>query len=148
MRSLMYRNRSSKKTKVVKADPGIVKKTGNYQREQRHPSGPAWERKKANVIAHHRGICGLCDHPGVLPKGQVDHKIVDYPLDNSLSNLLPVHGSSNTQKNPCPVCELNCNQVRAGLSFEAGRAKIARRLAAKGITPQVKGIAPDDGREW
>lgn len=59
---------------------------------------------------------------------QADH-VVQYAegRDDSIANLRPAHGTANTQKNPCPVCGLNCNNIRGALSVEAGRAKIARR---------------------
>ena len=43
-----------------------------YQNENRHPSGAAWNRIKANVISYYGGICHLCDHP--LAE-QVDHLV-------------------------------------------------------------------------
>lgn len=151
-----YRNKSSKKPPAKKprassapvpSEKTLNDKTEGYDREFRHPSGAAWNRKKANVISHYNGICGLCDHPGAL---QIDH-VIAYAegQDDSIGNLRPVHGSSGKQKNPCPVCGLNCNQVRAGLSFEAGRAKIARRMKTQGrVTPAVKKPVKDIGREW
>lgn len=142
-----YRSRSSKQPKPRFKGP-VKPVAVSTEEDRRHPTGREWDRKKANVISFYKGICGLCDHPGVAPNGQVDHKVVDYPLDNSLPNLRPAHGSSGRQKNPCPVCRLNCNQVRGGLSFEAGRAKIARRIEAQGITPPVNNVEQDTGREW
>jgi len=109
-----------------------------YQNENRHPSGAAWNRIKANVISYYGGICHLCDHP--LAE-QVDH-LVQYAEGggDSIENLRPAHGSANTQKNPCPVCGLNCNNIRGGLSVEAGRAKIQRRIG--------NSDEPMDEREW
>jgi len=145
-----YRNRSSKKPqpkkpssepKPVPAQKSPSEKMKGYEREQRHPSGREWNRKKANVISYYGGICGQCDHPGAT---QVDHvKAYAEGGDDSVGNLRPVHGSSGSQKNPCPVCKLNCNQIRGSLSFEGGRAKIARRQS---ITPVVKD--KDAAREW
>lgn len=116
-----------------------------YEREQRHPSGREWNRKKAVVIDHHKGICWLCEHPGAT---QVDH-VLAYAEGGTddISNLKPAHGSSGSQKNPCPVCKLNCNQIRAGLSAEAGKRKIARRIAQQGLTPPVN-PDKDNGRDW
>lgn len=109
-----------------------------YVNERRHPSGKDWGRIKAAVIAAHGGICHLCGHP--MAK-QADH-LVQYAEggDDSPANLRPAHGSAGKQKNPCPVCGLNCNNIRGGLSVEAGRAKIARRQT----------VAPEEpeGREW
>lgn len=120
-------------------------KTAGYEREFKHPSGIEWDRKKAVVIDHYKGICALCEHPGAK---QVDHVIVYADKrDDSIANLRPAHGSSGSQKNPCPVCGLNCNQVRGGLTFEAGRAKIARRIAARGLAPPVD-LEQDNGRDW
>lgn len=139
-----YRSRSSKKPverksskEATSAAPPqtISERTAGYEREQRHPSGPAWKRKVANVVLAHGGICHLCGHPGAL---QGDH-LIQYAEGGSddLSNLRPAHGSAGKQKNPCPVCGLNCNNVRGGLSLEAGRAKIARRLEKLGVTSEV-----------
>lgn len=116
-------------------------KLAGYQREQRHPSGREWKRIVANVISHYGGVCHLCGHPGAL---QADHQ-VQYAEggDDSLANLRPAHGTANTQKNPCPVCGLNCNNVRGALSVEAGRAKIARRQKKP---PAAENR--DGGREW
>lgn len=145
-----YRSKSTKKPKARKppassqlpgTKPSISDKTEGYEREQRHPSGPAWNRKVANVVAAYNGICHLCEHPGAI---QGDHLVVDYPLDSSIGNLRPAHGSAGKQKNPCPVCGLNCNQVRGSLTVEAARAKIARRLMRDSITDDVN----DGGREW
>lgn len=113
----------------------------DYEREQRHPSGRMWEAKVANVISYYNGICHLCGHPGAK---QADH-LVQYAEggDDSLENLRPAHGSAGKQKNPCPVCGLNCNNIRGALSVEAGKRKIARR---QGITPEVKDA--DQGRDW
>lgn len=122
------------------------RKLENYGREQRHPSGAEWNRKKANVIAANGGICYLCDHPNAK---QIDHLVVSYPLDNSLPNLRPAHGSSRrNQQNRCPVCGLNCNQVRGSLTVEAGRAKIARRIAQGVTVPVNEPEHRDEGREW
>lgn len=145
-----YRNSSSKKPRPRKSVTPRVKPAPppkpleSYQRENRHPSGTMWDKKKANVIAAWNGICHLCDHPG---SRQVDHVVIHAEeQDNSLPNLRPVHGSSGLyQKNPCPVCGLNCNQLRGGLSVEAGRAKIQRRMAGKGLEAPAP---PDQGREW
>jgi hypothetical protein len=140
-----YRNSSSKKPKARKppassTDPApkpksISEKTEGYEREQRHPSGPVWKRKVANVIQAYNGICHLCDHPGAL---QGDH-VIQYAEDGTddISNIRPAHGSAGKQKNPCPVCGLNCNNVRGALSVEAGRRKIARRLEKMDITSEV-----------
>ena len=108
-----------------------------YGREHRHPSGTAWKRLVANVVAAYGGICHLCNHPGAL---QADH-VTQYAegRDDSIENLRPAHGTANTQKNPCPVCGLNCNNIRGALSVEAGRAKIARR--------QGKALEDSD-RDW
>lgn len=130
-----YTPNSSKKPKPRTKKPSVPQVTrkeqtpgermAGYEREQRHPSGAAWKRIVANVIAHYNGICHLCGHPGAL---QADH-VVQYAegRDDSIANLRPAHGTANTQKNPCPVCGLNCNNIRGALSVEAGRAKIARR---------------------
>lgn len=77
----------------------------------------------------------LCDHPGAL---QGDH-VIQYAEDGTddISNIRPAHGSAGKQKNPCPVCGLNCNNVRGALSVEAGRRKIARRLEKMDITSEV-----------
>jgi hypothetical protein len=109
-------------------------RTSGYEREQRHPSGLRWNQVKANVISAYGGICHLCYHPGAK---QADHVVVDYPLDSSVENLRPAHGSAGKQKNPCPVCGLNCNQVRGSLTAEAGRRKIQRRIEAMGLTSEV-----------
>lgn len=140
-----YRNRSSKKPKPKPAAPAAPKpdsprkQLGEYDREQRHPSGKLWNRTVANVISAYGGICHLCGHPGAK---QADH-VVAYAEggDDSVSNLRPAHGSAGKQKNPCPVCGINCNNVRGALSLEAGRAKIQRRMGEK---PEPK----DEGREW
>lgn len=110
-----------------------------YGREQRHPSGREWKRIVASVVAYYNGICHLCGHPGAR---QADH-LVQYAEggDDSIANLRPAHGTANTQRNPCPVCGLNCNNVRGALSVEAGRAKIARRL-------RNAPVAQDGEREW
>lgn len=145
-----YRNRSSKKPKPVKKPPpsrDVVpppqspgEKMAGYESE-RHPSGAVWNRKKANVIAYYNGICHLCEHPGAL---QVDH-LVPYAEthDDSLPNLRPAHGTAKTQKNPCPVCKLNCNNIRGNLSVEAGKRKIAARQG--NVTSPV---TEDLAREW
>lgn len=145
-----YRNRSSKKPKPRTRPVNTEQRTDpppkpleSYQRENRHPSGTYWDKIKSNVISAHNGICYLCDHPGAK---QVDH-LIQYAetQDNSLPNLRPAHGSSGLyQKNPCPVCGLNCNQLRGNLSVEAGRKKIAKRMAENGFVVQT----PDDGRDW
>lgn len=141
-----YRNRSSKKPKPH-GRPGPVpepkeapKKLEDYQREHRHPSGREWTRIVANCIAYYEGICHLCEHPGAK---QADH-VVPYAesRDDSINNLRPAHGSAGKQKNPCPVCGINCNNVRGALSVEAGRAKILRR---QDIEP---GESVDDARDW
>jgi len=128
----------------VNKEPTATEKTAGYQREFRHPSGREWNRKKAVVIDHYKGICHLCDHPMAQ---QIDHVIIyGETQDDSIANLRPAHGSSGSQKNPCPVCKLNCNQIRSGLSVEAGRRKIAKRIAQQGLTPPVNG--EDNGRDW
>ena len=130
-----YTTRSSKKPKPRKAVPDVKpqpkpqtpgERMAGYEREQRHPSGTVWKRIKANVIAAHNGICHLCGHPGAE---QVDH-VEQYAEGGTddISNLKPAHGSANSQKNPCPVCGLNCNNIRGALSVAAGKAKIARRI--------------------
>ena len=103
-----YRNRSSKKprprtTPAKPAEPQEApRKLDEYQREQRHPSGPVWDRKKANVISAHGGICALCEHPGAT---QVDHIVVDYPLDNSLGEPKAwLHGSSGKKQKTRVLC--------------------------------------------
>lgn len=130
-----YTPNSSKKPKPKpkRRDPAQVtprektpgERMAGYQRETRHPSGKAWNRIKANVISYYGGICHLCSHPGAT---QVDH-LLQYAEggDDSLANLRPAHGTANTAKNPCPVCGLNCNNIRGALSVEAGKRKIARR---------------------
>lgn len=144
-----YRNRSSKKPKPSKQRPvpspepkpqTPSERMQGYDRERRHPSGREWKRIVQNVVSYYGGICHLCGHPGAL---QADH-IEQYAEggNDSLANLRPAHGSANTQKNPCPVCKLNCNNIRGALSVEAGRAKIARR---QGIAPEVN---EDPGRDW
>lgn len=143
-----YRNRSTKKPKPKKPDsPSPVprsqspsEKTAGYETE-RHPSGAVWNRKKRHVIAYYNGICHLCQHPGAL---QVDH-LVPYAEthDDSIENLRPAHGTAKTQKNPCPVCKLNCNNIRGSLSVEAGKRKIAARQGNVTETPPE-----DSGREW
>lgn len=152
-----YRNRSTKKPQPRKAGASsaattttpssITDKTASYERDFRHPSGAAWNRVKANVISYHNGLCGLCDHPGSL---QVDH-VVPFAetQDNSIGNLRPVHGVAKNQNNRCPVCNLACNNIRGSLSFQAGRAKVQRRMKNQQgvVTPPVK--APKDtGRAW
>ena len=143
-----YSNRSSKKAKPaakrsaspspVSKSQSIGEKTSGYEREgeDRHPSGREWKRKVANVIAAYGGICHLCDHPGAL---QADHVVVRAESrDDSIANLRPAHGSAGKwQRNPCPVCGLNCNNIRGALSVEAGRRKIARRIEALGLTDGV-----------
>jgi hypothetical protein len=149
-----YSTRSSKKPQARKppaSSPSpapvprdIGEKTAGYEREQRHPSGPAWKRVVANVIAAHNGICHLCYHPGAQ---QADH-VIQYAEGggDTVENLRPAHGSAGKQKNRCPVCGLNCNNIRGALSVEAGRRKIARRQEqGAGITPEVN---EDAGREW
>lgn len=144
-----YRNRSTKKAKPKKAAaapaPAPKPQTPGEKMQgvvsERHPSGAAWNRKKANVIAFYNGICHLCNHPGAL---QVDH-IVPFAEthDDSIANLRPAHGTAKNQKNPCPVCGLNCNNIRGALSVEAGKRKIAAR---QGKSPQAE--PEDSGREW
>ena len=113
----------------------------DYRNENRHPSGRAWNRKVANVIAAHKGICHLCGHPGSL---QIDHVIpFAETQDDSLANLRPVHGTAGKQKNPCPVCGLNCNNIRGALSVEASKRKIAARQGKP-----VKQPPRDSGRGW
>ena len=131
-----YRNKSSKKPKP-RSRPNSksqsnLEQTGSrplesYQREHRHPSGREWDRIKANVIAAHNGLCHLCDHPGAKT---IDHvEVYGENQDDSIPNLRPAHGSAGSLKNPCPVCGINCNNVRGALSVEAGRKKIAKRWA-------------------
>lgn len=152
-----YRNRSTKKPSTsgksrassapAPSEKTVTEKTEGYEREFRHPSGAAWNRVKANVISYHNGLCGLCDHPGSL---QVDH-VVPFAetQDNSIGNLLPVHGVAKNQNNRCPVCNLACNNIRGSLSFQAGRAKVQRRMKAQDtVTPAVKKPVRDIGREW
>lgn len=125
----------------VPRDKTPTEKTAGYGREFRHPSGREWDRKKAVVIDHYKGICHLCGHPGAR---QIDHVIVyGETQDDSIPNLRPAHGSAGSQKNPCPVCKLNCNNIRGALSVEAGKRKIALR---QGLTP----VDPDqdNGRDW
>lgn len=113
----------------------------DYRNENRHPSGDAWKRKVANVISAHAGICHLCLHPGAL---QIDHVIpFAETQDDSIGNLRPVHGTAGKQKNPCPVCGLNCNNIRGALSVEAAKRKIAKR---QGNATPAKPVDP--GREW
>lgn len=145
-----YRNSSSKKPKrkVERSTkpqttpkpqtPG--ERMAGYEREQRHPSGRQWNATKASVIAWHDGICHLCGHPGAT---QVDH-LVQYAEGGTddISNLRPAHGTANTARNPCPVCGLNCNNIRGALSIEAGKAKIARRQGRKPPEEQ------DLDRDW
>jgi 5-methylcytosine-specific restriction endonuclease McrA len=144
-----YRNHSTKKSKArkppassapVPAPKSIREKTSGYEREQRHPSGPVWKRKVANVVQAYNGICHLCDHPGAL---QGDH-VIQYAEDGTddISNIRPAHGTAGKQKNRCPVCNLNCNNIRGALSVEAGRRKIARRI--KGMTFSEEADEPFD----
>lgn len=139
-----YKPKSTKKPKArkplassapVAAPKSIGEKTSGYEREQRHPSGPVWKRKVANVVQAYNGICHLCYHPGAL---QGDH-VIQYAEggDDEIGNLRPAHGSAGKQKNRCPVCDLNCNNIRGALSVEAGRRKIARRIEALGLTSEV-----------
>jgi hypothetical protein len=112
-----------------------------YQRENRHPSGKVWNRIVANVIAAHSGICHLCGHPGAK---QADHiEVYAENQDDSIGNLRPAHGTAGKQKNPCPVCGLNCNNIRGALSVEAGRRKIARRQAQNPVKPTA-----DEPFDW
>lgn len=140
-----YKNHSSKKPKprtrpvAAPKPPAAPKPLDSYQREHRHPSGREWDRIKSNVISTWNGICHLCDHPGAK---QIDHvEVYGENQDDSLSNLRPAHGSAGKQKNPCPVCGINCNNVRGALSVAAGRKKIALR---QGETHET----PDEGRDW
>lgn len=148
-----YKNSSSKKPKASKppaspsqpprtTKPSIAQKTAGYENEQRHPSGPAWNRKVANVVAAYAGICHLCYHPGAK---QGDH-VIQYAEGGTddIGNIRPAHGSAGKQKNPCPVCGLNCNNVRGALSVEAGRRKIERRIAKLGLTGGVNADEPFD----
>lgn len=140
-----YSNRSSKKpvtrkratgsSAPVPAPKSIGEKTSGYENEQRHPSGPVWKRKVASVVQAYNGVCHLCYHPGAL---QGDH-VIQYAEGGTddIGNIRPAHGSAGKQKNRCPVCGLNCNNVRGALSVEAGRRKIARRIEALGLTDEV-----------
>lgn len=143
-----YSNRSSKKPKPRSRPVAAPKPTpapkplDSYKHEHRHPSGREWDRIKANVISTWSGICHLCDHPGAK---QIDHvEVYGENQDDSIPNLRPAHGSAGIQKNSCPVCGINCNNVRGALSVEAGRRKIAKRMLENGFEPQK----PDDGRDW
>lgn len=143
-----YTPNSSKKPKpkprkpsgpqVTRKEQTPGERMAGYEREQRHPSGAAWNRIKANVIASYNGICHLCGDPGAQ---QVDH-LIAYAEGGTddISNLRPVHGVANTQNNRCPVCQLACNNIRGSLSVEAGRAKILRRKGQR--------MKNGDEREW
>jgi hypothetical protein len=150
-----YRNRSTKKAKPAARQPAspepasrsqsVREKTAGYENEQRHPSGPVWKRKVASAVSAYKGICHLCGHPGAL---QGDH-VIQYAEGGSddISNIRPAHGTAGKQRNPCPVCGLNCNNIRGALSVEAGRRKIARRLT-QGQEGAVTEEVNDGGREW
>lgn len=149
-----YRNKSSKKP-VPKRKPVVspdskssqspANMAGRYQRENKHPSGVEWDRKKAVVLDHYNGICHLCGHPGAQ---QVDHvEVYAEHQDDSIPNLRPAHGSAGTkQKNRCPVCGLNCNNIRGSLSVAAAKRKIERRIEEGRLAPPPPEVV--DGRDW
>lgn len=108
------------------------------------PRGHRWDTFARYVIAYYGGVCHLCDHGGAR---QVDHleAVTERPeLAWVLSNCRPAHGAPG---NRCPVCHLNCNQIRGGYSVERARRIIAERAAAV-TPPKAAPPDPDAGRDW
>jgi hypothetical protein len=114
-------------------------------------SGTRTDRFAKYVVDYYGGLCHLCEHGGAK---QSDHLIpvTERPdLEFDLSNCRPAHGAPG---NACPVCEINCNQVRGGLSVERARRIIAERAgnekkpgARNRPGPEPREI-PDAGRPW
>jgi hypothetical protein len=91
-------------------------------------------------------VCHLCGHGGAR---QVDHleSVTERPeLAWSLANCRPAHGSPG---NRCPVCGLNCNQLRGYGSAERGRRKIAERQPKQAAAKRKQQRpSPTAGRDW
>ena len=109
-----------------------------------HARGSRWEAFARGVLRHYGDICHLCNHGGAR---SVDHLIVvtERPdLEWDLANCRPAHGYPHS----CPVCHLNCNQIRGGYSVDRAKRIIAERIA-KNLPPKNRREPdPDAGRPW
>jgi hypothetical protein len=133
-------------------DPADRARYGPRRRPRRSVSGSRSDAFAKHVVDYYGGLCHLCDHGGAK---QSDHLIpvTERPdLEFDLSNCRPAHGAPG---NSCPVCRVNCNQVRGGLSIDRARRIIAERAAGnakapgtRASTPPERRPDPDAGRPW
>lgn len=119
---------------------------------QRHGAeGARWHKFKQLVYATYGDSCVVCLHGGARA---VDHVIplTERPdLVFSLANCRPIHDD----KSRCPVCQQNCNSVKAGMSLERARRIISERIAAQDAGRRTEARTPpqvpkyrDKGRPW
>lgn len=105
-------------------------------------AGHRYNKFRRLVFATYGNVCWICGHGGAR---QVDHveSVTEHPeLLYTVSNGRPAHGAPG---NTCPVCKLNCNQIKSGYSIERARRIVAERQGSKEppSTPKT-----EEGREW
>lgn len=106
-------------------------------------AGHRYNLWKRLVLQTYGDICWICGHGGAR---QVDHveSMTEHPeLIYVVANGRPAHGGPG---NTCPVCKLNCNQIKGGYSIERARRIVAERTGKP--EPPRKPKPEESGREW